>query len=377
MNGSQICPQNVCTGCSACLNVCPKSCISMKTGADGHIYPFVDESKCIDCSLCHKICPQNKNVESQHPTMAYAGWHNEQSEYISSTSGGAATAFAQTIIKQGGVVYGCVSREGLQIQHIRVDLEADLAKLKGSKYVQSDIDYSFKNILADLKTGRPVLFIGTPCQVAGLKTFLRKDYDHLYCVDLICHGVPSQAQLKKHIRHVAGGAIDLVGFRKGNDMGLRLFDFNGEMVYYSNVWIDKYRDSYYGAFIDGYSYRDSCYNCRYANPRRVSDVTIGDFWGLSKEVRHDEINGCSCILPITPKGLALVRMSNLKLIERPVDEAINGNSQLRHPSPLKRRAKLFRMLYPMIGYEAAYKICEFDRIINHRLLKPILRRVKL
>lgn len=349
----------------------------MKAGADGHIYPYVNESTCIDCNLCIKSCPQNKEIESLPPIVAYAGWHNVQSEYQSSTSGGAATAFAQTIIKQGGVVYGCGSRNGLQIQHIKANSEADLVNLKGSKYVQSNIDYMFKNILADLKSDKTVLFIGTPCQVAGLKSYLRKDYEQLYCIDLICHGVPSQYQLKKHIQHVAGDRIDLVQFRKGNDMGLRLFDSNGKMVYYSNVWINKYRDSYYGAFIDGYSYRDSCYTCRYATPHRVSDVTIGDFWGLSKEVEHDEINGCSCILPITTKGLDLVRKSNLKLIERPIDEAVNGNSQLRHPSPLKRRAKLFRILYPMIGYEAAYKICEFDRIIDHRLLKPILRHVKL
>ncbi len=349
----------------------------MEVGADGHIYPYVDESTCIDCNLCHKTCPHNKDVESQRPIVAYAGWHNVQSEYLSSTSGGAASALAQTIIKQGGVVYGCVSRDALQIQHIRVDTEPDLAELKGSKYVQSNIDNIFKNILADLKIGRLVLFIGTPCQVAGLKSFLRRDYEQLYCIDLICHGVPSQYQLKKHIQYVGGNNINLVQFRKGNDMGLRLFDSSGKMVYYSNVWVNKYRDSYYGAFIDGYSYRDSCYTCRYANPHRVSDVTIGDFWGLSKEVKHDEINGCSCILPISPKGLDLVRMSDLKLIERSVDEAVNGNGQLRHPSPLKRRAKLFRKLYPIVGYEASYKICECDRIIGHRLIKPILRRIKL
>lgn len=377
MTSSEICPQNACTGCSSCVNVCPKACISMQFWKDGHIYPVVDESKCIDCGLCAKTCPQNKKSELRLPIAAYAGWHTNHVEYLSSTSGGAATAIAQAIIKLGGIVYGCASQKGLQIQHIRIESEADLVRLKGSKYVQSNIGDTFKNVLADLKAGRTVLFIGTPCQVAGLKSFLRNDYDKLYCVDLICHGVPSQHQLKKHIHHVTGDKAKLVQFRKGNDMGLRLFDSKGEMIYYSNVWVNKFRDSYYGAFIDGYSYRESCYNCRYANPRRVSDVTIGDFWGLSKDVKHDEVNGCSCVLPITPKGLELVRMSNLKLIVRPVEEAVNGNSQLRHPSHKSQRAKLFRWLYPNVGYEAAYRLCELDRIINHRLIKPILRCIRL
>ena len=377
MKGYLICDQLDCTGCSTCMNICPQSCISMQPNKYGHIYPVVNETKCIDCNLCVKICPQNKDTIKRQPITAFAGWHNDQSEYLSSTSGGAAAAFAHTIISMGGVVYGCASDHGLLIHHVRVDTESELTRLKGSKYVQSDIGYTYKNILTDLKCGKAVLFIGTPCQVAGLKSFLRKDYESLYCVDLICHGVPSQTQLKKHIKRVVGSDADIVQFRKGNDMGLRIYSRSGDMSYYSNVWVNKFQDSYYGAFIDGYSYRESCYRCRYADSKRASDITIGDFWGLSKEVNHDEINGCSCILPITPKGLELAKKSNLKLIKRSVDEAISGNTQLRNPSSKSQRAKVFRFLHPIIGHEVAYKICEFDRIINYRLIKPILRRIQI
>jgi len=349
----------------------------MISGKDDHIYPEVDETVCIDCQLCVKTCPQNNGEEFNAPQTAYAGWHENHEEYLTSTSGGAATALSQTIISMGGVVYGCESGKGLRIQHVRIADEKDLFRLKGSKYVQSNIGYSYRHILKDLRENKTVLFIGTPCQVAGLKSFLRKNYDKLYCVDLICHGVPSQFFLGKHIKHVAEQGTDSVQFRKGNDMGLRLYDKEGNMIYYSNVWVNKYQDSFYGAFIDGYSYRESCYNCKYANSQRVSDITIGDFWGLSKDIKHDEINGCSCILPISSKGLELVKMSKLRLLERPIDEAINGNGQLRKPSNKTYRAKAFRYLYPIIGYEMAYKICEFDRIIDCKFIKPIRRRIRL
>jgi len=349
----------------------------MLAGKGGNVYPFVDESICINCKLCVKTCPQHQEVHLSEPITAFAGWHNIRSEYLTSTSGGAATALAQTIISSGGVVYGSSSGHGLSIRHIRIDNENDLIFLKGSKYVHSEVGFVYKQILSDLKNCRKVLFIGTPCQVAGLKFFLRTEYTNLYCVDLICHGVPSQVQLWKHVANVTNGNADLVQFRKGNDMGLRIFDKNGRQIYYSNVWNDRFKDSYYGSFIDGYSYRESCYQCPYAGSKRISDVTIGDFWGLSKEVEHDEINGCSCILPITDKGLKLVKLSDLSLIERSVEEAVNGNSQLRYPSKKTRRAKVFRLLFPIFGYEIAYKVCEFDRIINFRLINPIRRRIRL
>jgi coenzyme F420-reducing hydrogenase beta subunit len=349
----------------------------MSIGKDGHVYPKVEESSCINCNLCVKTCPQNQEDLSRDPITAFAGWHKIQSEYLTSTSGGAATALAQTIISKGGIVFGCTSGSGISVKHIRISDLNDLYKLKGSKYVQSDIGDTYKQIKSDLKSGKLVLFIGSPCQVAGLKYYLQIGYDNLYCVDIICHGVPSQLQLKKHIAYLTGSHADSVQFRKGNDMGLRLYNKKNEQIYYSNVWVNKYQDSYYGSFISGYSYRESCYTCRYAKSSRVSDVTVGDFWGLSKEIKHDEVNGCSCILPITSKGLELVKNSNLRLVERPVNEAVVGNDQLRKPSNKNIRAKVFRGLFPIIGYEAAYKICEFDRILDFKLISPIRRRIRL
>ncbi len=362
----------------ACVNICPKQCIEMKPGKLGHLYPAVNQNECIDCKLCHKICPENNgSLSLNYPLTAYAAWHKVESDYLTSTSGGAATAFAQYVLRNGGVVYGCASSKGIHIEHVRVASEADVVLLKGSKYVQSFIGDVYRQIRQDLNGGLMVLFIGTPCQCAGLRSFLRKGYENLYCVDLICHGVPSQELLKSHVGKVSMKRGELVQFRKGNDMGLRIFDNENRQIYYSNVWYERFKDAYYNTFIDGYTYRDSCYRCRYANPSRCSDVTIGDFWGLGDDLEHDNVNGCSCILPVTEKGAELVKNSELELHERPVDEAVRGNAQLRTPKAETGRIKLFRAIYRAIGIKRAYLLCETDNIFVLKFVKPVKRRLGL
>lgn len=376
MTGKEICQGHLCTGCMACFNVCPKQCISFSEKELGHLYPDIDQTKCIDCKLCVKACPINKTIELNHPLTAFAGWHKNHAEYLSSTSGGVAAALSQLIVNKGGVVYGCASQKGIIISHIRIDNLNDLPLLKGSKYVQSNINDCFKKIKKDLKSDQPVLFIGTPCQCAGLKSFLGHDYENLYRVDLICHGVPSQSLLRKHVNKISNGQGVNVSFRKGNDMGLRIFDKNDELIYYSNVWNERYKDSYYNTFIDGYTYRDSCYQCKFARPERCSDITIGDFWGLGEDLEHDRVNGCSCILPITQKGLSLVNEASLELHEREISEAVNGNGQLQHPKKLTNRIKQFRRIYNIFGLKRSYLLLELDHIIELRVVNPIKRRLK-
>lgn len=349
----------------------------MQPGKLGHLFPEVNQDLCINCKLCQKVCPSTSHLSSKYPITAFAAWHTDRNQYLTSTSGGAATAFAQTIINKGGVVYGCSSEVGLKFRHIRIDNQEDLYKLKGSKYVQSNIGYIYKDIERDLKESLQVLFLGTPCQCAGLKSYLRKNYDNLICVELICHGVPSQKLLKKHLMNISGGEADYVTFRKGNDMGLRVYDKSGHKIYYSNIWYERYRDAYYNTFIDGYTYRESCYKCAYAKPERCSDITIGDFWGLGADLQYDNVNGCSCVLPITGKGLSLIKESPLELHERHVEEAINGNEQLRHPKSLTPRIKFFRKFYSIFGWTRTYLFCELDHIIELKIINPIKRRLKL
>lgn len=365
-----ICKIEQCTGCAACMNRCPKGCIKMKIDNRlGHLFPHIDHDNCVDCGACHKVCPVNQPITLRVPQTAYAGWDKSNSEYVTSTSGGAASAFARCIIHQGGVVYGCAMMPNIEVKHIRVETIEDISKLKGSKYVQSTIGMVYKEVREDLRNGRKVLFIGTPCQVAGVKSFIgEKLSDNLYTVDLICHGTPPLEFLRKHILKKTKGVVpDEIFFRKGAYLLLLLL--GGKEIYRSSLFEQRYEDVYYNTFFDGFSYRDSCNTCKYAQPNRVSDITIGDFWGLKENLPLAHPHGCSVLLPTTEKGKELVEgiRNEFYLFERTVDEAVNGNDQLRHPKEKDFRIKIFKKLQPMLGIGNAYRLCMLDKITRRKM----------
>lgn len=359
-----------CCGCNACAEICPKHCIEMEHDSKGFLYPKVNQSDCVACGACEKVCPLRKeNIQLNVPLKAFAAWNKDREKHISSSSGGAAYVFSEHIIRFGGIVYGCTS-DSMHIRHIRVDRLSELCKLQGSKYVQSDVRGLFCQVKADLKAGRPVLFIGTPCQTAGLKNYIGHVPEHLYLVDLICHGVPSQKMLYDHVFHVAKGVeIFQILFRKGNDYVVSLSgdNFNYEV----SVWREPYKDMYIKGFIDGLIYRPSCYRCVFARPERVSDITIGDFWGLQhmEHLPEEAGDGVSVLLPSTDKGLDLISAVATRLFigEREVCEAVNGNDQLRKPVILGCRGRMFGCLYPILPFDTALNIVLADR----RLIRKI------
>jgi len=361
-----------CCGCNACVEICPKHCIRMVEDAQGFVYPQVDSSVCVECGMCEKVCPfEVTNLSLRPPLKAYAAWNKNRQEHLASSSGGAAYVFSSYILDKGGVVYGCTA-DGIDVRHIRVENHSELPKLQGSKYVQSNVCGLFKEVKNDLKSGKPVLFIGTPCQVAGLRNYIKHIPEHLYLVDLICHGVPSQQMLREHIQLVAKGRkIQYISFREGNDftISLRATNFN----YNANVWKDPYKDLYMKGFMDGMIYRSSCYQCPFACPLRVSDITIGDFWGLKNAefLPTESKEGISLLLPMTDKGLNLIHAveNNLYISERSVDEAVNGNTQLRHPSIQGRRSRLFNILYPILSFDTAMNIVLADHKAIWKLKK--------
>jgi len=374
---TEICKKEDCTGCWACINSCLHGAISMKEGKLGHLYPYINSEKCIDCGLCVKVCPANNPHTLHSPRTAYAGWDKNEEEYRSSTSGGAASALSRYIIRNSGIVYGCACLDNIDIRHVRIDNEDDLNRLKGSKYVQSSIHDSYRLVKNDLRNGLEVLFVGTPCQIAGLKSYLHKDYDNLYLVDLICHGVPSLAYLKQHAHNITHSKeISEVKFRDGNGMYLLLLLLRGKVLYKKFLWSERYKDTYFNTFMDGFTYRDSCYNCPYAKTERVSDITIGDFWGLKNDLPIPHPYGCSCVLPITPKGERLLEniKDNFHLFEREVREAVNGNEQLRHPKFKGLRIRAFRSIYSFVGISAAYRLLMLDKILRYNLGK-LKRRI--
>lgn len=334
----EITPPKYCTACAACLNACPKGAIKMQEyGIAGYVYPTINQDECIDCHLCEKICPVNNPIEVHKPLKSYAAISRSQDDLMTSTSGGASSVMAQYILGQGGVVYGCVQENYTDIRHQRITDSKDAFKLKGSKYVQSDIGYVYRQVKQDLVCGLKVLFTGTPCQIAGLRKYLHRDYDNLYLVDLVCHGVPSQKILRDSVEDMAGKVekMSSVSFRKKGTkpQELRFGVFlDQENAIPMRKQLFPHND-YIAAFMAGLIFRKNCFSCSYAQPSRGSDVTIADYWGIG-ETAIPIGRGISLMLANTPKGISLINnISSLCYIEeRTVEEAVKGNGQLNHPS---------------------------------------------
>lgn len=349
-----ICSKSECLGCFSCYNKCPKNAIVMVEDDNGFIYPEIDKNKCINCGLCKKVCPalNGSKLQKNKPTKCYSYQLPNKKELLKSSSGGIATMIANYILENNGVVYGASFSKGSKIQHIRVDNKNDLDKLKGSKYVHSYIMNSYSDVLKDLKDNKFVAFFGTPCQIAGLKMFLSKDFSNLVCIDLVCHGVPSQRYLKDEI----GSDVTSISFRDNNKYILTAYDNEQKVILRKNV----YESEYLSGFTDGFFCRENCYKCNYAQNKRVSDITIGDFWGLSeKSIFYNNRNsGVSEVLINTSAGKEFIdkirNNDTLSFEERSVKEALEGNAQLNKPTLKSKNTDLFKQLYPKYGFKKSY-----------------------
>ena len=345
----KICEPKNCTGCMACKNICSKQAISMTEDSLGCLIPQINEEKCIACGLCQKICPAIHSPLSKSARSAYAVWSKNEQDVAYSSSGGAAAVFTRAILERGGIVCGCTVMEG-SAQHICIDNIANIEKLRGSKYVQSYIGDCYKQIKDYLEKNREVLFIGTPCQVAGLQSYLQKHYPMLTTVDIICHGTPPQRYLREHLSEKAPG-FDRFSFRGMYDF--KLTAYRGERILYQH---DRREDIYFAAFLDAMTYRDCCYMCQYARPERVSDLTVGDFWGIDRDsMIHSYSGKISVVLPNTEKGVALFEACQESFVweERTQEEAVMGNGNLCRPSRLHPERKKFTELYPRLGFTKA------------------------
>lgn len=374
-----ICEENMCTGCNLCLNVCKQHAIQINKGKIETTYPTINTNLCINCGLCYKLCPSLNQDSFHYPKEAIACWSKNETDYKTSTSGGAASVISAWALKNNGIVYGCgISKN--KISHIRIDNIKDLWKLKGSKYTQSHIeDNLYKQVKIDLSNNRLVVFIGTPCQIAACKSYNKKNDEKLITIDLICHGVPSQELFIKHVSNKLKinqiHEIKKVLFRNSvtSDFLLSVIivdDKNKEYYYNINPFKPLYNDKYYSAFWKGWSYRNSCYNCIYAKNERISDITIGDFWGLNtKQIEIQPTSGCSVMLINTDKGYQIKEKikDELVIYYRPIEEAIKGNSQLKNPTRLTLRGKIFRLIYPWGGLNISFSIAALDKIIISKI----------
>ncbi len=327
-----VCDRKRCTGCAACANICPLNAIEMRLDGSGFRYPYVNSNVCVDCSRCKAICPQNNAIKYNETGSFYAGVSFNDLVKEKSSSGGIFSLLAEKIIKMGGVVFGAAFDKNFQVKHIAVDDASDLCYLRGSKYVQSDIGTCFEQVKSFLCAGRTVLFSGTPCQIDGLYFYLSEEYENLYTVDILCHGVPSPEVFNKYIKNESEN--------KGRE--ITAFDFRSKKVgwvnYSTNIIFgdeekNVYKSSYMQGFLKNYYLRESCYDCRYAIPNRVGDITLGDFWGYkekSPEYLEDDNRGISLIIINNKKGEKLFRYIRKKaaIVKKSYDEAAKGNQIL-------------------------------------------------
>lgn len=295
--------KKTCLGCLACVDICPKKIIRVKEEY-GFFYPeVVNAEACIDCGLCKMVCPYD-NVEGSKPLRAFA-FKNTENIRKRSASGGAFTAISDALMAQGYKVYGCILDNDFRAVHIGTDQKMIRDRMCGSKYVASDNRGIFPEIKKDLDEGKKVLFTGTPCQVSGLKHFLRKDYCNLFTVDFICHGVSSPAVFKDYLSLTGSGSkIQNVIFR---DKSVYAWRNQSIRVYRQDKKLSPYEPAYMKMFIRGFAFRDSCGDCPYAKPTRNSDITIGDFWSIRGFVPEmEDTLGVSVVFIISERGIDLL-----------------------------------------------------------------------
>ena len=340
-----------CCGCWACVNVCPKKCISMEFDNEGFAYPKIDMNLCIDCGLCEKVCPTYNNPEKdEFITEGFACKNRDDSSRISSSSGGMFILLCEEVIKNNGVVFGAALNKDMVVKHCFAETLEDCEKFKGSKYVQSQIENTYSEAKKFLNEGRLVLFSGTQCQIKGLNLYLRKQYDNLISVDIICHGVPSPKVLEMHkdnLKREYKSEITNLKFRDKR-IGWHKFSFVAEFENNSVYTKRAGEDPYLKGFLENLYLRPSCYECKSKNFTGGSDISLADYWGVEK--LHPEFTdekGISLVLVNSKKGLNIFNKISNKIycIKTSMDNAINHNKCIIKPTfKTDNREKFFNMV---------------------------------
>jgi coenzyme F420-reducing hydrogenase beta subunit len=366
-----VCPKEKCTGCTACMNVCAHHAIHMQPDLCGFMHPVIHQNLCVDCGLCVKTCPVNNPLPLEQIKECYAVTVKDEKELLSCSSGGAATALSKYVISYGGVVYGCSGTNPRHVRHIRVDDLNVIYILKGSKYVHSDLGESFTQIKADLEHFPLVLFIGTPCQVAGLKNYLHKDYSNLITIDLVCHGVPSQKMLSENLGYYCtdNKEVEISFRRKNTNIKSPKIQF-GWLIRNKHTNKETFKpynkDYYMFGFMRCLTFRENCYSCPYAQNHRVGDLTICDFWGLQPDAGFSISKGVSAVLVNTEKGKKLFHSLKNEITwkRREVLEVTRWNDQLNHPCKKPNNYDYFIRSYSKSSFRKAMIKAYYGKYIS-------------
>ena len=360
-----------CCGCTACTSICPNGCIIMIEDDEGFKYPEVNPATCINCGLCEKVCPMKQPKTENRVLKVYSAKNNDETVRKMSSSGGVFSSLAQFVIRDGGVVVGCTLDESLRARHIVARNENELMAFRSSKYVQSELDGVFIAVKKDLREGKKVLFSGTPCQVAGLRKFLMKEYEDLFCVDVLCHGVPSPKLYKDYIdrkeREFGSRAVS-INFRNKQKGWKRLFI---EVIFANSDRYFKFSgfDPYMSLFLNNKSQRSSCFHCPFTTVSRQGDISLGDFWGIGKKYPdYDDDKGISMILVNSDKGRRLFNQvaPYICIRDSNIDLAMAGNKVLYEPIIGEESRNQFYADYVKEGYEVA--------INNNAFIPPLWKQ---
>lgn len=377
-----------CCGCTACMNICPKKAITMQEDNEGFLYPVIDEKKCIQCGLCEKVCAfQNGSSISERldQICVYAAKNKSDDLRLKSSSGGMFLTISDYILENKGVIYGVAFDKNLKAQHIRAEKEVDRNRCLGSKYSQSELNDIFKLVKQDLEKGKLVLFTGTPCQVAGLNSFLSNtNRDNLILVDIVCHGTPSPKLFQEYIHYMEKKRKSKVKefYHRAKDFGWRVH--NEKVVYENNKSDNKSNlsQAWKYIFFSHFALRSACYNCPYTNTKRISDITIADFWGIEKFApEFADKKGVSLVITNTKKGSEIFEniKENIKYIERNIEEAKEKNPNLVKPTECPDNREKFWEEYEQNGIE--YILKKYGRYnfkcITRDYIKRMLNKIGL
>lgn len=399
----EITDKSQCCGCTACANICPKQCITMKEDHEGFLYPLVDTSLCTDCNLCQKVCPVHNQINERKPLTAYAAKNKDEEIRLKSSSGGIFTLLAEKIIDENGVVFGARFDENWEVTHDYTKTKEGLAAFRGSKYVQSRMGNCYSYAKQFLDNGRKVLFTGTSCQIAGLKNFLRKDYDNLITVDVVCHGVPSPKVWRLYLKelitnnskkkynspssiHDGDVQISDISFRN-KCSGWKNYSFaftlsksttnreSKNTIQFSSVFTEV---PYMNIFLSNLSLRLSCYACPAKTGKSQSDITIADFWGIEKvRPEFDDDKGISLVLIYTDKGRKTYDELLCENLNISYKEALLKNPSIKTSvtEPINRDFFFYLIMNEHL-LSKVYKDC-ISTSITKRLRRVIYRKIGL
>ena len=379
-----------CCGCEACVQRCPKHCIALVEDAEGFLYPKVDASVCVDCGLCEKVCPVINQSDEQQPQAVYAAINPDSDVRQSSSSGGIFSALADAVLSQGGVVFGVCWDKDWRLVFDYAETLDDLYRFRGSKYLQAHVGDAYIKAEKFLKLGRQVLFSGTACQIAGLKKYLRRDYNNLLAVDVICHGAPSPKVWKKYldeqlesIEQERGSSyqIESINFRdktvgwKNYNFSIGLKKADGKVEYFTQP---SSQNIFMRGFLRDFYLRPSCYFCPAKSGKSGSDITLGDFWGINQlKPEIDDDRGVSAVMVNTARGASWYNSLSLDQYLMTYTDVCRYNSALvRSVACPPQRAKFFALYgkQPFMSFVDDLCRIPFCRRVANKI-KSILRRI--